>query len=110
MEVVGALAASVYALSPLAVLHERMVLHDGLLTPAALGAVLLGWSAIERAAPLHVTEVRARFVDVLSASQLESLDEICRTVLAALDAETDRAACDDGDDPDGAGTDVATDG
>jgi 4-amino-4-deoxy-L-arabinose transferase-like glycosyltransferase len=45
----GFVAASMYALSPVAVLHERMVLQDGLLTPAALGAVLVSWSAVERA-------------------------------------------------------------
>lgn len=44
-----------------------------------------GRTAIEQAAPTHVTEVRARFIDVLSAEQLRALEEICDTVLAALD-------------------------
>jgi len=34
----GLVAASVYSLSPVAVLHEGMVVHDGLLTETAVGA------------------------------------------------------------------------
>jgi 4-amino-4-deoxy-L-arabinose transferase-like glycosyltransferase len=45
---VGLLAAAIYALSPVAVLHERMVLQDGPMTTAALGSLLLSWSALER--------------------------------------------------------------
>ena len=45
---VGILASVIYALSPLAVLHERMVLQDGPLTAATLATVLLLWSALER--------------------------------------------------------------
>src|SRR5207248_4445274 len=45
---VGLVAATLYALSPVAVLHERMVLHDGPMAACALGAVLMSWAAIER--------------------------------------------------------------
>lgn len=44
---VGLVAAALYALSPIAVLHERMVLQDGPMSTLALAAVLVGWSAIE---------------------------------------------------------------
>jgi DNA-binding MarR family transcriptional regulator len=44
-----------------------------------------GRASIEHAAPMHVAEVRARFIDVLTPAQLRSLDEICETVLAALE-------------------------
>jgi len=44
-----------------------------------------GRRAIEEAAPPHAAEVRARFIDALSAEQLRALDEICATVLAALE-------------------------
>ena len=44
-----------------------------------------GRASIEHAAPMHVAEVRARFIDVLSPAQLRALDEICETVLAALE-------------------------
>jgi 4-amino-4-deoxy-L-arabinose transferase-like glycosyltransferase len=47
----GLLAALAYALSPVAVLHERMVLPDSLLTATALAAVLFSWSAVEQAGP-----------------------------------------------------------
>ena len=45
---VGLVAAALYALSPVAVLHERMVLQDGPMAACALGAVLVSWAAIER--------------------------------------------------------------
>ena len=44
-----------------------------------------GRAAIEHAAPMHVAEVRARFVDALSTAQLRALEEICETVLATLE-------------------------
>lgn len=44
----GLLTAFLYATSPVAILHERMALMDGPLTALSLGAVLLGWQAIER--------------------------------------------------------------
>ncbi|MCC6175327.1 MAG: glycosyltransferase family 39 protein [Chloroflexi bacterium] len=47
-QLVGLLAASLYALAPLAVLHERMSNFDAPLTPAVLGATLLAWAALER--------------------------------------------------------------
>lgn len=46
-----------------------------------------GREAIERAAPLHVAEVRELFIDALSTEQLRSLDDICATVLAGLDTD-----------------------
>lgn len=46
-----------------------------------------GRAAIERAAPMHVAEVRARFIDVLSPAQLRTLEELCETVLAGLDED-----------------------
>jgi MFS family permease len=45
---VGLVTALLYALSPLAVLHERMVLHDPLMSPLALAAVLVSWRALDR--------------------------------------------------------------
>jgi DNA-binding MarR family transcriptional regulator len=44
-----------------------------------------GRASIEHAAPMHVAEVRALFIDVLTPAQLRSLDEICETVLAAME-------------------------
>jgi DNA-binding MarR family transcriptional regulator len=44
-----------------------------------------GRRTIEEAAPLHATEVRARVIDALGPERLRALDEICTTVLAALD-------------------------
>lgn len=43
-----------------------------------------GWRTIQEAAPAHVESVRRHFVDVLTEAQLESLDEICRTLVAHL--------------------------
>ncbi|CAN5403184.1 MarR family transcriptional regulator [soil metagenome] len=48
-----------------------------------------GRAAIEAAAPLHVAEVRALFIDVLGPEHISALDRICDTVLAVLD-EPDR--------------------
>jgi hypothetical protein len=45
---VGLVAATIYGLSPIAVLHERMVLQDGPLTASATGALLMSCAAIER--------------------------------------------------------------
>lgn len=54
----------------------------------ARGAVVVltpdGRTAIDRAAPLHVAEVRELFIDALSAEQRRSLDDICATVLVGL--------------------------
>jgi DNA-binding MarR family transcriptional regulator len=44
----------------------------------------LGRQTIERAAPLHVEQVRALFVEVLTAEQLDQLREIATTVIDAL--------------------------
>ena len=44
---VGLVAATIYGLSPIAVLHERMVLQDGPLTAFATGALLLSCAAIQ---------------------------------------------------------------
>jgi DNA-binding MarR family transcriptional regulator len=43
-----------------------------------------GRQAIERAAPFHLEQVRARFVSMLSEEQLESLTAIAETVLSGL--------------------------
>jgi DNA-binding MarR family transcriptional regulator len=51
---------------------------DVVLTPA-------GRSAIEQAAPLHVSYVRRWVVDALTPDQLDALAEICDAVLARLD-------------------------
>ncbi len=52
---VGLLAATLYALSPVAILHERMALLDGLMCAAVLGAVVVGWAAVDaRCTPLAV--------------------------------------------------------
>lgn len=53
-------AASLYAVSPLAVLHERMIVQDGLETPFVLLAVIASWRAIERG------EVAAAFAAALA--------------------------------------------
>lgn len=45
---VGLVAATLYALSPIAVLHERMVLQDGPLATWVLATVLVAWTAIDR--------------------------------------------------------------
>jgi DNA-binding MarR family transcriptional regulator len=44
-----------------------------------------GWDAIVAAAPGHVTDVRRRFVDVLTREQLEQLALITDAVLGQLD-------------------------
>ncbi|MDP8977637.1 MAG: MarR family transcriptional regulator [Actinomycetota bacterium] len=48
-----------------------------------------GRTAIERAAPEHVEDVRRAFVDVLTPAQLDALDEISRAVLARLSDDDD---------------------
>src|SRR3990172_7435919 len=45
---IGLIAASIYAVSPITVMHERMVLQDGPMAVLALSAVLVSWRAIER--------------------------------------------------------------
>ena len=45
----------------------------------------LGRRTIEQAAPLHVEQVRRRFVDALTKGQLDDLAAISRAVLARLD-------------------------
>jgi DNA-binding MarR family transcriptional regulator len=47
----------------------------------------LGRAAIEHAAPFHVRQVRAHFIDVLSPEQLDQLDAIATAILGHLDAE-----------------------
>jgi DNA-binding MarR family transcriptional regulator len=44
----------------------------------------VGRTALEAAAPGHVEHVRSRVFDVLSASQVEALGEICTALLASL--------------------------
>ncbi|MFN8524253.1 MAG: glycosyltransferase family 39 protein [Chloroflexota bacterium] len=44
----GMLAAGLYALAPLAVLHERLVIQDGVMAAFCLAAALVGWNAVER--------------------------------------------------------------
>ena len=44
-----------------------------------------GLSAVEGAAPSHVETVRGVLFDVLTPQQLESLADVCATVLAGLD-------------------------
>lgn len=44
----GLLTAAIYAVAPLAVLHERMVLQDGPMAAASLASALSAWTAIER--------------------------------------------------------------
>jgi Dolichyl-phosphate-mannose-protein mannosyltransferase len=44
---VGLVSMAAYACSPLAVLHERMVLQDPLMSAFSLGAILLAWTAME---------------------------------------------------------------
>ncbi len=47
-----------------------------------------GRAAIEAAAPAHVAELRAVFIDVLTEAQLRQLEQLAATVLAALAART----------------------
>ena len=49
-----------------------------------------GAAAIAAAAPLHVAEVRRHFVDPLTPAQLDSLVEICATVLGSFDPDPTR--------------------
>jgi Dolichyl-phosphate-mannose-protein mannosyltransferase len=51
----GMVTAALYAVSPLAVLHDRMVLQDGPMACFALGYVLVSWEAIERRSWLWAT-------------------------------------------------------
>lgn len=44
-----------------------------------------GRRTIEQAAPLHVAEVRAAFIDPLGADGVAALDRLCAAVLAALE-------------------------
>ncbi|WP_342373393.1 MarR family transcriptional regulator [Propioniciclava soli] len=46
-----------------------------------------GLALLESAAPGHVRQVRAAFLDVLSPAQLAQLDDICETILAGIDPE-----------------------
>jgi DNA-binding MarR family transcriptional regulator len=43
-----------------------------------------GLQALQAAAPMHVTSVRANLIDVLSAEQLRHLEDISRTLLDHL--------------------------
>jgi hypothetical protein len=45
---VGLVAAIAYAVTPLAILHERMAIQDGPMTALALGATVTAWSGIDR--------------------------------------------------------------
>ncbi|MCT2583163.1 MarR family winged helix-turn-helix transcriptional regulator [Actinophytocola gossypii] len=47
-----------------------------------------GYSALEAAAPGHVTEVREKLFDVLTPQQVEQLGEISRAILRGLGAPT----------------------
>lgn len=51
-----------------------------------------GRAAIEAAAPGHVETVRRHFIDLLSPAQLQTLDEICTTVLDHLPGAVGSAA------------------
>lgn len=53
---------------------------DIVLTPA-------GRSAIEAAAPRHVSDVRSCFIDPLTPDQLDAFTDACQAVLARLDEE-----------------------
>lgn len=57
----------------------------------ARGAVIVlteaGWSAIRRAAPLHVQSVRRHLVDLLSRNQVETLGDITEAVVGHLSDE-----------------------
>ena len=62
-------------------------------TPAAgvePGYVLLtpaGYQVLVAAAPGHVTQVRASFLDALAPGQLEQLDAICDAILDRIDPD-----------------------
>lgn len=47
----------------------------------------VGRTALEAAAPAHVEDVRAAVFDVLTPEQVNSLGEICASLLAGLDPE-----------------------
>jgi DNA-binding MarR family transcriptional regulator len=60
------------------------------------GAILTlteaGWQAIRAAAPAHAASVRAHFIDLLSAEQVEALGDLTETVLDHLGGARQPAA------------------
>lgn len=65
-------------------MEQRELLSRGQCHTDARGTVIElsdhGWTTLQRAAPGHVTAVRANFFDVLSAADVAALDDISRRV------------------------------